>query len=209
MIYELGDMTVVDRWPAKMMKALAVCAAHLHPTYDAVDDEVIPGISKEACLFSSLSVRDFLVAIGFEGATVRGCALLMRAQDNDGNELHSLGIGVPGEANVPGKFNGHAVVVVPQLSLLIDTTTYQAIRPAWGGALTGMIACRYGEPAEGLLWDRHPFAGYDVELPDRLFSIIWLDRPELRWKKQTDFVRTPRRRAVTRALVEAFGTWTD
>jgi hypothetical protein len=74
-----------------------------------------------------------LVAIGFEGATVRGCGLVKRSNDLDGIEVHSLGIAVPGDPDRPGRWNGHAVVTVPSLRLLIDTTPYQAIRPAWGG----------------------------------------------------------------------------
>jgi hypothetical protein len=209
LIIPLGDMTVVGFWPGKMMKALAVIAAHLHPAYDA-SEGALPGNSKESCLFSSLAVRDFLVAIGFEDATVRACGLVMRADDPAGTELHSLGIGVPGDPDRPHKFNGHAVVTVPHLSLMIDTTLYQAIRPAWGGALTGLVACEYREPAKLKIYDRHPFAGWDVDLEDRTYKIIWLDRPELNWKRQPDFaVKSARRRAVTRVLVEAFGVWSE
>jgi hypothetical protein len=207
---QLGDMTVIGLWPGKMMKALAVVAVHLHPAYDASPD-ALPGNSKQSCLFSSLAVRDYLVAIGFKDATVRPCGLVMRANDKGGTELHSLGIAVPGDPDRPDKFNGHAVVVVPSLLLLIDTTLYQAIRPAWGGALTGMLASPYrAKPADFKVYDRHPFAGADVELDDRVFHIVWIDRPELPWKRQPDFRSpTPRRRAVTKALVEAFGSWQE
>jgi hypothetical protein len=205
---ELGDMTVVGRLPGKMMKALAVVAMHLHPAYDA-SDGALPGNSKESCLFSSLAVRDFLVEIGFSDATVRGCGFILRADDMTGAELHSLGIGIPGDPDRVAKFNGHAVVTVPQLSLLIDTTLYQAIRPAWGEALKGMIACPFEPPGDLKVYDRFAFAGGEVELPDRRVNFLWLDRPELRWKREPDFVRSARRRAVTRALVEAFGSWSD
>lgn len=205
---ELGDMTVVGRQPGKMMKALATIAAHLHPAYDASPDAE-PGNSKQSCLFSSLAVRDFLVAIGFEDATVRGCGFVVRSSDMAGAELHSLGIGIPGDPDRLAKFNGHAIVSVPQLSLLIDTTLYQAIRPAWGGVIKGMIACPFEEPGDFKVYDRFPFAGGEVELPDRRVNMLWLDRPELRWKREPDFVRSTRRRAVTKALVEAFGVWAD
>jgi hypothetical protein len=205
---QLGDMTVVGRWPGKMMKALAVIAKCLHPAYDAAEG-ALPGNSKESCLFSSLAVRDYLVAIGFGRATVRPCGLVMRANDLAGTELHSLGIGIPDEPARPHKFNGHAACAVPSLNLLIDTTLYQAIRPAWGGALTGMIALPYGDAEGQTLYDRPVFAGGKVLLEDRRFEIRWLDRPELRWKREPDYVRSPRRKAVTRALVEAFGDWSD
>jgi hypothetical protein len=215
MSLQLGDMTVLadftdlKRW-AKMLKALSVIAAHLHPAYD-VSPDAIKGWSKQSCLFSSLAARDFLVEIGFNDTTVRPCGLVMRATDRDGAELHSLGIGVPGDPDRPDKFNGHAVVTVPQLSLLIDTTLYQAIRLAWGGALTGMMATDYvTSPDCRKIYDRHPFSGAERELPDRRFNIVWFDRPELQWKREQDFrVKNARRRVVTRALVEAFGEWQD
>lgn len=209
MTVELGDMSVIGLWPAKMMKALATIAMHLHPAYDA-SDGAVPGNSKQSCLFSSLAVRDYLVAIGFEDATVRPCGLVMRSNDRECGELHSLGIGVPGDPDRPDKFNGHAVVTVPSLHLLIDTTLYQAIRPQWGGALRGMFAGEYRAPENWKVYDRYPFSGFEVPIADGRFEMVWIDRPELPWKKQPDFVvKSQRRRAVTRALVEAFGAWSD
>ena len=124
--------------------------------------------------------------------------------------MWSVGLGTPGQHERNGKFNGHAVCTVPSLSLLIDTTLYQSIRPAWAAALTGMMAIPYEAPGEHLYFKRHPFAGAGIDLSDgRHFNIVWLDRPELRWKRNTDFEKSPRRRAVTRALIERFGEWTD
>jgi hypothetical protein len=205
----LGDMIVsIDGLPGKMLKALAVIAGYLHESYDELPD-VTKGHSKQSCLFSSLAARDFLVEIGFKDATVRPCGLIMRADGMDNKELHSLGIGIPGDPPKPEKFNGHAVVTVPQLKLLIDTTLYQAIRPAWGGALTGMIACEYFPPASIKMFGRSPFAGGERMLRDRVVGLYWLDRPELRWRREPDFKRTPRRAAVTRALIEHFGEWRE
>lgn len=206
LVLSFGDMTIVGRWPGKMIKALAVVAMHLHPTYDRQPDAQ-PGGSKERCLFASLAVRDFLVEIGFKDAAVRGCGLVMRSFDKARTEIYSLGIGVPGAPDHPEKFNGHAVVTVPSLHLLIDITLYQAIRPAWGGALRGMFATEYWAPAGFKVYDRLPFSGAEIELEDRRFEMIWIDRPELRWKREVDFVRSPRRRALTRALIEAYGAW--
>jgi hypothetical protein len=98
---------------------------------------------------------------------------------------------------------------VPSISLLIDTTLYQTIRPAWGGALTGMFAGPYRAPANFKVYDRHPIARGEIELEDRQFDIVWIDRPELRRKREPDFVRSQRRRAVTRALVAGVGELTD
>lgn len=205
--FQLGDLAVVDIWPGKMMKALAVIADRLHPAYDLVPGAMRGG-SKATCLFSSLAVRDFLVAIGFEDATVRGCAVLLRAIDRVGKEIWSVGLGIPGLEDVDGKFNGHAVCTVPSLSLMIDTTLYQSIRPAWAGAVTGMLACAYTPPAPRKVYDRHQFATAVRELPDREVWVTWLDRPELKWKRDIDFaVKSPRRRAVTQAMIDRFGEW--
>lgn len=208
----LGDLTVLDPplTTPKMWKALAVISTHLHPAYDALPDTV-PGYSKETCMFTSLCVRDFLVAIGFADATGRSVALLIRSDDNaTGEEIHSVGIGVRNQLPKEGKFNGHFVVTVPSLNLLIDTTMYQAQRPAWGGALPSMVAMEYDiDQTRERIWDCSPIAGRDVRLSDRTLTMIWLDRPEIRWKRDTDFKRNDRRRAITRALVEAFGEWKE
>lgn len=202
-------MTVLGRWPGKAMKAMAAIAMCAHPAYDACSG-FPPGTSHDKCLFMSLAVRDFLVQIGFKDATVRGCALYIRADDKDGKEIWSIGLGVPGQADIEGKFNGHAVCVVPQLGLLIDTTTYQAMRPYWREVVTGMTATSFEPPRHELFYGLHPFAGGVVELDDRSVLVAWLDRPELNWRKDVDFrVRNSRRIAVTKALVEAFGAWRD
>jgi len=210
-VLQLGDMTVHEfrRWPGKMIKALAVISMHAHPAYDAVSG-FPPGKSRDLCLFMSLAVRDFLVQIGYRDATVRGCALYIRADDPDGKEIWSIGIGVPNLPDEEGKFNGHAVCTVPSLGLLIDPTTYQAVRSHWRDRVTGLTAAAYEPPREELIYGRHPFAGGLIELDDRCVMVAWLDRPELNWRKSDDFrVRNARRIAVTKALVEAFGEWHD
>jgi hypothetical protein len=210
----LGDMLVVgdlppEQWPpAKMWKALAAIADRLHPAYD----EFKIGSSRDKCLFASLTARDFLVHIGFGDATVRGVGFLADAVGRDGKPLHALGIGVPGDrSEVPEKFNGHAVVTVPSIGLMIDPTLYQADRPAWGGALPGMIALPLlAEPVWNAYSQRYLIAGLDLRSADRTVSFGWIDRPELKWRKSDDFrVKNARRIAVTRALVEHFGRWED
>jgi hypothetical protein len=206
---KLGDMAVHGEWPAKTMKALAVIAGHAHQSYDACSG-FPPGASRDKCLFMSLAVRDFLVKIGYRDATVRGCALYVRADDKAGQEIWSLGLGVPGQADIEGKFNGHAVCVVPSLGLMIDMTTYQAIRPHWRDMIPGMTAAPYDTPRPERIIGLQPFAGGMVELDDRTVIVAWLDRPELDWRKSEDFrMRNARRVAVTRAMMEAFGGWTD
>ena len=64
-----------------MLKALAAVAMHLHPAYDA-SEGALPGNSKESCLFSSLTLRDFLQPRSKLLKTPRGAPQLrMRAND--------------------------------------------------------------------------------------------------------------------------------
>jgi hypothetical protein len=212
---KLGDMAVLcepGALPAKVWKALAVVAAELHPAYDKVSG-LPPGKSKELCLFTSLAVRDFLVQIGFRDATVRGCALYVYADDLKGKQIWSVGIGVPDQEPIEGKFNGHAVCTIPSLNLLIDTTIYQAQRPQYFGDLPGMMAAQYYAPQHAGLMKlyRLPiFANAVARDEVRELNVIWLDRPDLPWKKSEDFrVRNNRRIAVTKAMLAAFGEFKE
>ncbi|SIO49974.1 hypothetical protein SAMN05443247_06595 [Bradyrhizobium erythrophlei] len=207
---QFGDLAVLAHPPAKMLKALAVIAARAHPAYDECSG-VAAGGSKDKCLFMSLAVRDFLVEIGFADATVRSCFLYIAADDLEGNQLWSVGIGAPGQRPTPEKFNGHAVCTVPSLSLLIDTTIYQAVRPQWCGSVGGMAAIRYHRPwPSQLIHGCRSIAGAETVLPDRRVMVMWLDRPEVNWKREIDFrQKNERRRYVTKTLREAFGEWSD
>jgi hypothetical protein len=205
---QFGDLAVLAHPPAKMLKALAVIAARAHPAYDECSG-VAAGGSKDKCLFMSLAVRDFLVEIGFADATVRSCFLYISAEDQQGNEIWSVGLGAPGQVPQPEKFNGHAVCTVPSLSLLIDTTVYQAIRPHWSGSVGGMAAIKYHRPwTNQLIHGRPSIAGAEIALPDRRLMMLWLDRPEVNWRREIDFrYKNDRRRYVTKALRDAFGEW--
>ena len=205
----LGDMMLMTEHPqpVTMMKALAAISLGAHAAYDKCSG-FAPGTSHDKCLFMSLAVRDFLVQIGFTDATVRGCFLYICADDLDGKQLWSVGTGAPGQPALgDGKFNGHAVVVIPSLSLLVDVTVYQAIRPQWNHAVSGMVALPYHEP-----WQRQAIlgcpsiAGVEVELTDRRVCMLWLDRPELQWKRALDYrVKSDRRKCVTAALKALLG----
>lgn len=205
---QFGDLAVLAHPPAKMLKALAVIAARAHPAYDECSG-FPAGASKDKCLFMSLAVRDFLVEIGYRDATVRSCFLYIAAVDQQGKELWSVGLGAPGQTSVPEKFNGHAICTVPTLSLLIDTTIYQAIRPHWAGAVNGMAAIKYHRPwTNQLIHGRPSIAGAEIALPDRRLMVLWLDRPEVNWRREIDFrYKNDRRRYVTKALRDAFGEW--
>jgi hypothetical protein len=207
---QLGDLTVMADPPAKMWKAFATVSARAHQAYDECSG-VARGASHDKCLFMSLAVRDFLVEIGFADATVRSCFLYINAEDRQGKEIWSVGIGAPGQTPLSEKFNGHAVCTVPSLSLLIDTTIYQAVRPHWREAISGMVAIKYHQPwATQQVRGCASIAGAEIELPDRRVMMLWLDRPEVPWKREIDFRnRSVRRRYVTKALCEAFGEWSN
>jgi hypothetical protein len=205
----LGDMAVLfepSALEAKAWKALAAIASELHPAYDRVSG-VAAGASKDKCLFASLAIRDYLVQIGYRDATARSCALYVYADDQQGNQIWSVGIGVPDQIEEEGKFNGHAVVVVPSLNLMIDPTVYQAQRSHFGD-LPGMIALPYYAPQHGgirALYGLPIFAHATAKQDDRVVSTVWLDRPDIPWKRSEDYrIRNDRRIACTKAMLQAF-----
>jgi hypothetical protein len=204
------EMTVVSSanhapLPQRLLDALDVIEAELHSSFDRQPWIREPGYSKQSCLLTSLTVRDFLRELGFADANVRSVAVVMRAE-LAGREVHSLGIGVPGWGQVPeaGRFVGHIVAVVPSARLLIDTTLYPAIRPQWRGLLTGMFAVPYGSPRSRRMFGLSPFAATMIadEADGFKMTIVWLDRRDNKaWRNGGD--NEPLRRvAVLAALCE-------
>jgi hypothetical protein len=202
-------MTVIGLWPPKMIKALAAIASGVHDGYD-IQPDTTDGGSKETCLFTSLAVRDFLVEIGFRDAVISTCCCVLSAASGDGKQIWSVGIGMPDQEPIPHKFNGHAVVTLPSLGLLIDTTLYPAVRTYWRDVMRGMMALPYHKPHSIKVYDRHPFARADVEITTgRTLTMIWCDRPEIKWRRSIDAARNKRRRVMTKYLVSTFGEWCD
>jgi hypothetical protein len=149
----IGDLKVVGRPSGKLMKALAVIATVLHQEYARQGALQHADMSKESCVLSSLTVREFLVAIGFTRAEIRPVCVKLWAM-RGGNVLHALGIGVPGPEDKPGRWNGHMVVSIPEEGWIIDTTMYPCDRQVWAGLWPGMIA----------LPERPEFGGEDYGL---------------------------------------------
>jgi hypothetical protein len=206
----LGDMLVVGRPPARLLKALAVIADTLHPTFARQEWIKSPDRSKESCVLSSLAVRDFLHSIGII-AEVRPVMLVMLAMK--GNEtLHSLATGTPEQPDDDHGWAGHLVVTVPGATeYLIDTTLYPTIRPQWRGILSGMMAvptCRGFK-----VGDLSRISGFQVSDPadpEFIFEIVWADRPDnTRWKRGGDARQQWRRRAAVAAMRKRFGKWED
>jgi hypothetical protein len=134
---KLGDLQIFSTKtapPAKLIKALAIVADRLHPAFDA---KIPAGKSKESCVLCSLTIRDFLRAVGFT-ARVESVCFIAKAARN-GTQLHSVAIGVPNSVEeIPGRWNGHLVTVVAdwlkQLSGMMAIPVWQ-IRDEWRGRL--------------------------------------------------------------------------
>jgi hypothetical protein len=207
---QLGDMLVAGEFSTRFIRALAVIAQHLHSGYDALENRGKAGSSKETCLFTSLVVRDLLVHAGFRDADVRPCLVCARAE-RDGRETWSVGIGVPGQTDLPDKFNGHAAVAVPSAGALVDATLYQIIRPQWNGAVTGMMAVPLGKEPWRKVLGAPQLAGLEMrDDTGLLFEIGWGNRPEIKWRRELDATEPNsmrRRRALAKVLCEAFGVF--
>jgi hypothetical protein len=215
----LGDLVLVPgHYPAKLLKALAVIADRLHAEYAAESWIVSPDKSKESCVLASLTVRDFLLGVGFK-AEVRSVTVVMNAIDAAGQELHSAGIGAPDRffarrhvLDQPGRWNGHLVVTLPRERVLIDTTLFPIKeRPAWADLLTGMMAVPLGPGGKiERLYGLPIITGCTVteDTDGRQLTIAWLDRRNVSWRKGGDS-KPDRRRRVVGTLIEKFGTWQD
>jgi hypothetical protein len=203
----LGDLHILQPYPpAKLIKALAVIADALHPGFDLRPD-IKPFYSRHACVLSSLTVRDFLVRVGFN-AVVRPCATVIWAE-RDGKLMHSLAIGAPHDKRVlKDNWKGHMVVTVKTRGreFLIDTTLYPVRRPQWRD-LPGMLALPLSDERMRAWWNLDVIAstayGDDVMLG-------WFDNPRNKsWQYGPDGNDQFRRMPVVAALVERFGAWED
>lgn len=214
----LGDMSVLPgHYPAKLLKALAVIADSLHPTFARQPWIKNPDKSKESCVLASLAVRDFLRAIGF-AADVRPVMLIIRAFEGD-RELHSAGIGVPDrifaerypDLHLEGRWNGHLVAMLPRARIVIDTTLYEiATRKAWADIMPPMLAVQHEKIDKRDQIGRFiVIAGTVARACDgRKLVLTWLDRPDnTSWQRKGHDADRWRRKAVVAALVERFGTW--
>ncbi len=136
---QLNDMTVMGAPSLKLRNALEIIANHLHQEFARAQWIPDKDKSKEACVLCSLTVREFLVRIGFKDAQVVPVCLFLSAR-KDGRLIKILKVGDPDDKRYnPATWSGHMVVVIPSAAFMIDTTLYQANRPEWK-SLPGMAA---------------------------------------------------------------------
>jgi hypothetical protein len=204
-----GDMLVGGSPPPQLSKALRVISESLHPQF-AKNWRMPPDKSKESCILCSLTVREFLIASGFTSARVAPVCTTMAAWQDD-KLLHSLGIGSPEDHEIlPGKWNGHMIVIEPSTGYLIDTTLYQAQRKQWPD-LPGMIAGPlWAERVKGLYLGLDAISGLtlrDDDRPGYSFEIAWLDRPgHNSWRDGPDANKTRlQRRAIVKQMLKQTG----
>lgn len=221
----LGDMVVEQRPPAKLIKALAVIATHLHQAYDR-ERWIVPGKSRHSCVLVSLTVRDFLWKVGFKDAKVVPCYLLVRLYDSDDRDLWSVGVGdhervekaLVGRKFPPvqlrdepgGGWAGHAVTAVPSAGYFIDATLYQSQRDKWWPNLPGMAALRLDPEPQEVFPGMPALGGFISRQPEgRRAYAAWISQPwNTGWKHGPDAERL-RRFAVVNFLRKAFGQWSD
>ena len=206
---QLGDMQIIKGHagpPATLVKALAVIGDRLHQAFDA---RIPKGKSKQSCVLCALTVRDFLRAIGF-AARVESVSFFAEAKRN-GVLLHALSVGTPGagRAAEPGHWNGHLVTLAGHW--LIDTTLYQAQRPAWPH-LPAMIAVPMQKT--GRRYNGMPTLAAIASVTrgddGYLFDAAWmLNRKNRGWKQMPDSRDKMLREPVIWDLVAKFGGWSE
>lgn len=204
---ELGEMTVFGRPESKLLKALAAISATLHPAFDE-SPRIVVGKSRESCVLCSLAVWEFLTRLDFK-ARVRPVTVLIKGYERS-VELHSLGIGVPGDKEEPGRWVGHMVCEVDSGDdrYLVDTTLYPAIRPVWPFLPPMVVVPRLKDTVIERYWDRETIAALSLDEGSRNVSALWIDDPRNNgWRSGPDARDKARRHHVVNSLVERFGVW--
>lgn len=187
-----------------LVKALSVIALSMHDLFARQDFVARPDTSRHSCILSSLAARDFLRQAGHADAAVAPVCVLMEAR-REGRTLHSLSIGEPGAGSSPFSWNGHLVTLLPRAGLLLDTTLYQAIRPAWDG-LPGMMAVNAGRKSQKRIMGLRPIGGasFTVEEDAYRFDMLWLSNPvNVEWRSAPD-ADPARRRAVVDGMLDLY-----
>lgn len=202
----LGDLLINDmndRPPLDVMKALAVIARHLHPTFNI---HYRDGDSLDSCILVSAVLRDFLFRAGFKDAEVRPVSCFIERRTDADTPARQLLIGEPGKPDANDRWNGHMVTVLPKTGWMIDCTLYQARRKDWE-FLPGMVATPVldAKTPHG----RKVIGGFARKQDVETVQAMWIDWPEnTRWRTAPGIIRGgPReraRKAVADLLLQYF-----
>jgi hypothetical protein len=202
---QLGDLQIIGENsapPAKLIKALGVVSAYLHPGWDAW---IAKGKSKQSCVLCAVTVHDFLRIIGFPARVVP--VLFLAVAKRNGTLVQSVGMGWPdGGKAPPDKWNGHLVTLAGHW--LVDTTLYQAQRSTWP-QLPGMIAVSMRDTNPR--YNPQPvLASICTNGAHLSFDAGWmLDRNNRYWKYSSDSRNKMLREPVIWELVERFSGWDE
>lgn len=209
MTMKLGDLEVVQRPdgsypPLKLMKALAVIGNEMHDEFGKpIYRHSHKDKSKESCILSSLTVRDFLRQLGFWRARVAPVQVFITAERN-GEIFHVVELGSP-EATGPG-WSGHMVVICA--GWLIDTTLFPVIRPAWK-YMAGMLVVPLGVNNGGKIRGLETLAALQAEDEGVLTTVVWTDDPNnVSWRKAPDSARE-RRMAIVNVLMQRYDEYLE
>ena len=180
---QFNDMTVMGAPPLKLRNALEIIANHLHQEFAKVSWLPHKDRSKESCILCSLTVREFLVRADFQDADARPVCLYLSAHKG-GRLVKQLMVPDPDDKRqLPSRWAGHMVVVIPSAAYLIDTTLYQAARPEWK-SLPGMAAVPL-YPANASLFSMKQISCVSWKEEDGYkVTAGWLDAPTNKsWRK--------------------------
>lgn len=200
---QFSDMTVMGAPSPKLRNALKIIASHLHPEYNKVSWLPYKDRSKESCILCSLTVREFLVRAGFQEAKARPVSLYLSAH-KDGRMVKRLMAPDPDDKRqLPARWPGHMVVVIPSDAYLIDTTLYQAMRPQWK-SLPGMVALPLYPVNDRLMSMKQLSCVSWTEEDGYKVTLGWLDAPtNTSWRRSgLDREKNVRRPIVNKMLSE-------
>jgi hypothetical protein len=200
---DLGELALLTPpRDGKFLVALGVIAQFLHEQF-AADPSIRPGASFESCVLCSLTVVDYLRALGLEARPLP-CQLIIVAHDRD-RVVHSLGLGVKQSAPA-GRWAGH--MAVEAQGYLIDTTLYEvASREQWAGAVPVMIACPITWPAVPPMLDQEVIEALGLIDGDYMVQMVWTKSHDPEgWRNAPDCA-PDRRRQVVEALLSLTPAW--
>ena len=225
----LGDLEIEGGLAAaqpKLVKAAAALAG-IHELFDELERLRYPGRSKDSCILSACTARDFLRRIGYRDAVCLPVLAMVRAFRGD-NEVWSVGVGdhtamakhIPGWSVQPRVdtarhgptgmgWNGHLVAVVPSAKVFVDLTLYQLAKPYWP-SLPGMVMAATDDQATTYeMWPGMLSLAAMSGIEDDGTKVImaWARQPWNNSWKQAPDAHKAKNRAGVAALHGRVGKW--